>query len=88
MTEEQLIQKGFNAGYQLQQLKPKLVTQLQQSFTDQEHPYAKGFTAGSEQFVKDQSQQKASFQDRYFNKIKEQTKGKSPERSKDKGMDL
>lgn len=88
MTEEQLVQKGFNAGYRLQQLKPKLAAQLQKGFTDREHPYAKGFAAGSEQFVKEQSQDRASFQDRYFNKIKSQTKGKFSDKGKDKGPDL
>lgn len=90
MTEEEIIQKGFNAGYRLQKLKPELASQLQQGFSDKEHPYAQAFIAGTEQYVKDSSKDKSSFVDKYFNKIKSQTKTKSPDKgkSKDKGVDL
>ena len=53
MTEEEYIQKGFNAGYQLQHHEPKIAEQIQQSFTDQSHPYAQGFIAGSQEYEKE-----------------------------------
>lgn len=88
MTEEQHIQRGFNAGYRLQQLKPELATQLQQGFKGQDHPYAKAFIAGSEQYVQDSSKDKSTYLDSYFNKVKSQNKSKSPDKGKDKGLDL
>lgn len=96
LNEEQLIQKGFNAGYQLQQHKPELAQKLQNGFTDKTHPYAQGFIAGSNEYVKEQSKAKETNADSdkvkrdYFNKIKEKnasrTKGKS--KNRDKGIDL
>jgi hypothetical protein len=88
MTEEQHIQKGFNAGYQLQQHKPELATELQQGFTDKDHPYAQGFSAGREQYTKDASKDQSKGMDKYFNKIKNRSQGLSKDNSKDKGMDL
>jgi len=65
MTEEEHIQKGFNAGYKLEQLDPALSKTLQQGFTDKEHPYAKGFIAGGKEYVKEME----------LSKSKETTKG-------------
>lgn len=53
MNEEQQIQRGFNAGYKLEQLDPVLSKTLQQGFTDKEHPYVKGFIAGGKEYVKE-----------------------------------
>ena len=88
MTEEQHIQRGFNAGYRLQQLQPEFASKLQQGFQVQDHPYAKAFIAGSEQYVQESSKSKSSYLDNYFNKIKDENKGKSEGKGKDKGIDL
>lgn len=88
MTEEQYIQKGFNAGYQLQKQSPQLAQTLQQGFADKEHHYAKGFIAGSQEYTKELSQDKSSSKDSYFNKIKQQSQNRSKGKSSDKGIDL
>lgn len=87
MTEEQHIQKGFNAGYKMQQLDSKLAQTMLNSMKGNNHPYAKGFAAGNQECTKEQSKDKSSFKENYFNKIKQQTKSKSNP-GKDKGIDL
>ncbi len=87
MTEEEHIQKGFNAGYKMQQLDSKLAQTILNSMKGNDHPYAKGFVAGNQEYLKEQSKDKSSFKDNYFNKIKKQTKSKSNP-SKDKGIDI
>lgn len=92
MTEEQHIQKGFNAGYQLQKHNPDLAKQMQKGFSFQEHPYAKAFASGRKEYVKEQSNEKANMMDDYSKRIQRQykqkrnskEKGKSP----DKGLDI
>lgn len=48
MENEKDFIRGFNAGYQLEKLKPELAKKLVNGFTDKDHPYARGFTAGVE----------------------------------------
>lgn len=89
MTEEEHIQKGFNAGYQLQRHNPELTMQIEKGFTDKDHPYAQGFTAGSREFTKEQST--SSYLDKQLNKAKQyqSKKQNNPDHTqKDKGMDL
>lgn len=61
MTEAQQIQKGFNHGYQLQKLQPDLARTIQDGFPDKDHPYAKGFMAGSQEYTKEQTKEKSSY---------------------------
>ena len=60
MTEEQYIQKGFNAGYQMEKHDSKLAKTLQKGFTDKEHPYVQGFIAGSKEYGKELAKTKQS----------------------------
>jgi hypothetical protein len=55
MKEEQLIQKGFNHGYQLEKSNPKLADSLSQGMKDRTHPYTQGFTAGREEYSKERA---------------------------------
>lgn len=55
MEEQQLIQKGFNHGYFLQKHQPELAQQLQEGFKDPSSAYARGFSAGSAEYSKEQA---------------------------------
>ena len=55
MTEEQQIQKGFNAGYLIAKHKPELAEIMQHGFVDKENPYALGFIAGAKEHEKEMS---------------------------------
>ena len=83
MTFEEHIQKGFNAGYQLQKLHPALSEQLQMGFTDKDHPYVQGFTAGREEFAKEKTQETPSLLDKYLNHQPEDKTPPAPSPEKD-----
>ena len=55
MSEEQLIQKGFNHGYQLQKHDPQLAENLAKGWQDQNHPYSQAFAAGRQEFSKEKA---------------------------------
>ena len=44
------IQKGFNAGYLLEKLNPKLSQKLRMGITEESEPYMLGFAKGAEQY--------------------------------------
>ncbi len=67
MTEEQQLQKGFNAGYQLEKHDAKLSQTIQEGFADKNHPYAKGFVAGSQEFSNERSKTNNSALSKYMN---------------------
>ena len=81
MTRDQYLQDGFNAGYQLQQHKPELAAHLQKGFANKQHPYARGFSSGQQQYIKEQSQEQSrhssSRKDSYHDRLKQQIKTKS-----------
>ena len=47
---EKEIQKGFNAGYLLEKLNPKLSQKLRMGITEESEPYMLGFAKGAEQY--------------------------------------
>ncbi|MEO1261732.1 MAG: hypothetical protein AAFZ15_23210 [Bacteroidota bacterium] len=55
MTEEQQIQKGFNAGYLIAKHRPDLAEKMQNGFVDKGIPYALGFIAGTKEHKKEVS---------------------------------
>jgi len=81
MSKEDNIQKGFNAGYQLQKHDPNLAESLANSFVDKEHPYAEGFSKGAEQYTVEQAQSKSSYKDRLKGKL--QSKSSTKAKGKD-----
>ena len=44
------IQKGFNAGYLLEKLNPKLAARLRSAVKDKASPFIIGFSKGAEQY--------------------------------------
>lgn len=54
MDEKTALTKGFNAGYWLEKYEPELSKIIQQSFGDQNHPYAEGFIKGSKEYEQEQ----------------------------------
>ncbi len=44
------IKKGFNAGYLLEKMNPKLSQKLQQGMVDKENPFFIGLAKGAEQY--------------------------------------
>jgi hypothetical protein len=82
MTEQEHIKKGFNAGYQMEKLAPKLSKALEKGLTDKKHPFTKGFSAGRQEFVNEQSKQKTSSLGKYIAKP-EQQKGQPKTNNKD-----
>lgn len=90
MTEQEYIKNGFNAGYQLQQHSPELAETIQQGFTNKDHPYAKGFVAGSQEFALEKSNTKSSYLDKQIQEAQKYDDNKSNTQNfdKDKGIDL
>lgn len=54
MDDEQIqheeIRKGFNAGYLLEKLNPKLAQKLRSSIADKDSPFLLGMAKGAEQY--------------------------------------
>lgn len=78
MTEEQHIQKGFNAGYQIEKHDSELSKTILNGFTDKEHPYAKGFMAGSQEYTLEVAKEKRvdnSLLSKYMNNSDQQEQG-------------
>lgn len=44
------IRRGFNAGYMLEKLNPKLAKKLRDSIIDQQNPFLLGMIKGAEQY--------------------------------------
>lgn len=55
MTEEELIQKGFNHGYELQGLDVKIATLITTINKSQKNAYIEGFKNGVEEKTKENS---------------------------------
>jgi hypothetical protein len=51
MKNDELLKKGFNAGYLMEKYDPQLSRTLFKSLTDKEIPYAKGYTAGVKEYI-------------------------------------
>ncbi len=85
MTFEEHIQKGFNAGYQLEKHNPELASTLKKGFTDKEHPYVQGFMAGSQEYSKEVVKEKSSPLSKYSLDKKKSSPSPSQERD---GMDF
>ena len=85
MTEEQHIQKGFNHGYQLQKLQPELAQSVKEGLSDKDHPYAKGFLAGAQEYSREKENEKSSYQPDLGPKRQSKSQDKS---QKDKGFEL
>lgn len=86
MTEEQLIQRGFNAGYGLAKQDPALSQSLQNCLKGNDSPYAQGFLAGSKEWEKEQSKSASSS---YNPKIISRRSPDSKQKGKDgKGFEL
>ena len=90
MTEEQYIQKGFNAGYELQQQSPALAQTIKEGFADKSHPYAQGFSAGTEESINEKVNSPSSYRERQIQKAKDsKSKGNNNSKDKDdKGIEL
>ncbi len=50
MDNNEEIRKGFNAGYMLEKLNPKLAQKLREGMTDKNSPFMLGFAKGSEEY--------------------------------------
>lgn len=62
--EDELITKGFNAGYMLEKHLPELAKQLSKSLKDTSHPFAEGFIKGAEEMGLERSRTNPKFLDR------------------------
>lgn len=49
-AQNQEIQKGFNAGYLLEKLNPKLAQKLRSGISDKSSPFLLGMAKGAEQY--------------------------------------
>ena len=88
MSEEDQIQKGFNAGYQLQQVDPHLTDTFLKSFADSSHPYVTGFQKGTEQFTAEKVNDKSNISGNYYNKIQSRFNANQLNKDADKSLDL
>ena len=59
LQDHKAIQKGFNAGYLMQQYNPTLAKTLCEGFADKDYPYAQGFVKGMEELEKEKTPTKA-----------------------------
>ena len=50
MDNNEEIRRGFNAGYLMEKLNPKLAQKLRSGMTDTKHPFVLGFFKGAEQY--------------------------------------
>lgn len=85
MTDEQLIQKGFNHGYQLQKHQPELAEQIQSGLSDKQSPYSQGFQAGLQEHVREKAQEKTAYNPKTFSRSNDTSKEKGKD---DKGLEL
>ena len=56
--DEKEILEGFNAGYILEQYRPKLAKELIEGVKDNNSPFVEGFVAGSQAFAKEKGKSK------------------------------
>lgn len=87
MTANQITQRAFNAGYLVEKHLPQLSKLLVKGFKGSEHPYVKGFVAGSSEMVKERGQNKSKFLEKLKAEFgaERKTKGKSRD---DKEMEI
>ena len=78
MTANQITQRAFNAGYLVEKHLPQLSKLLVKGFQGSEHPYVKGFVAGSSEMVKERGQNKSKF----LEKLKAEFGGNMKEKGK------
>lgn len=83
MTQEEQLQKGFNAGFKMQHLDAKLAETMQQSMKGNDHPYAQGFIKGREEFSKELAQDKSNYKSQYFERLSDSSASQSLEQSID-----
>ena len=81
MTADQITQRAFNAGYLVEKHLPQLSKLLLKGFQGNEHPYVKGFVAGSSEMVKERGQNKSKF----LEKLKAEFGGRAQEKGKGRG---
>jgi len=87
MTANQITQRAFNAGYLVEKHLPQLSKLLLKGFQSSEHPYVKGFVAGSSEMAKEREQNKSKF----LEKLKMEFGGERQQKSKgrdDREMDI
>jgi hypothetical protein len=80
MNEEQLIQRGFNAGYTIEQFDPGLSQTLQKGFQQKDDPFVSAFIEGSQEFIRERART------RLLSNLKDMNQKNLSE--KDKGMDI
>ncbi len=79
MTQQQIIQRGFNHGYLLEKYIPKLAKGLIRGIQAKKHPYAIGFVEGGAQYVRERD---ADHKREELNALRSQTHEK-PDRDYD-----
>lgn len=68
---DELITKGFNAGYLIEKHLPELAKQLANGLQDNPHPFAEGFTKGVEEMTKERIMSHPKFLDRMMDEFRE-----------------
>jgi len=54
VSENKIILRGFNDGYNLYQSHPNLATKIARGFSNPKHPYADAFIGGTLQKIKEE----------------------------------
>lgn len=83
MNKSAIIQKAFNAGYLIEKYLPKLFKLLVEGFQNKSNPYVEAFSAGGQEFEKEQMKSSSSPLSEYTHKVEVPSKKTSPDQLKD-----